>query len=413
MSEFEMRPGGGVTAPSGFKAAASSCGLRSSGEGLDVAIVASDSDCAAAGVFTQNLVAAAPVVLDRETLAHNSARIRAVVANAGIANACTGEPGMDDARLMQAKGAEALGCLSDQVLVLSTGVIGVRIDMSRLNKGIAAAGAKLSVDGGEAAAEAILTTDTRSKTATARVPRGADSGAAFVTIGGMAKGSGMIHPDMATMLAVITTDAAIAPGDLRRLLSPTVERTFNRISVDGDTSTNDTVLLLANGAAGPLANEAARQQFARALEEVCGYLAREIVRDGEGAEHFISITVTGAESEEEAARVGRVISTSPLVKTAFAGGDPNWGRILAAAGRAGVPLDPSRLMLAISSAGGDWLRLVESGLPNDYEEAEAARIFAAEELGVRLDLGRGESEATVWTSDLTHGYITINADYRT
>jgi glutamate N-acetyltransferase/amino-acid N-acetyltransferase len=353
---------------------------------------------------------AAPVILDRETLSANNSRIRGIVANAGNANACTGAPGMWAARGMQQNAAFALKCKPEQILVLSTGVIGVQLPMTRINAGIDAAAKRLSPKHGRGAAEAIMTTDTMVKQAALQLSINGE----VVTIGGMAKGSGMIHPDMATMLSVITTDAVLAPPLLNEQLLDAVARTFNRISVDGDTSTNDTVLILANGASGvALTEEEALNTFADGLTHVCRELAHMIVRDGEGASKFVAITVTGAKSEADAHRVANTIATSPLVKTALAGSDANWGRILAAAGRAGIPFEQSDVNLWIGNPGDATVQLVSHGTPTDYEEKMAARIFAETDVQIRLHLGRSDSEATVWTCDLTHDYVTINADYRT
>jgi glutamate N-acetyltransferase/amino-acid N-acetyltransferase len=400
---------GGVTSPQGFEAAARACGLKPSGA-PDLALVVSQRECSAAGVFTRNQLAAAPVVLDRETLQRNTDRVRGVVANSGVANACTGLEGMEAAREMQRLTAESLGCDPDQVLVLSTGLIGVQLDLAKLESGIHQSVTKLSSQNGSGAAEAIMTTDTRRKQAalTVELPGGK------VTIGGMAKGSGMIHPDMATMLAVLTTDAKFEATVLQRQLRGAVERSFHRISVDGDTSTNDSVLLLANGASGVEAEgEAALARFSEALDRVCLVLAQEIVRDGEGASRFLSLSVVGAPDEEAAVRVAKTIATSPLVKTALAGGDPNWGRVLAAAGRAGLELDPSRLALWIGNDGASELQLVKAGEASKWDESEAATILAEAEITMRLDLGQGEASATVWTCDLTQEYVSINADYHT
>ena len=400
---------GGVTAPQGFQAAASACGLKPSGA-PDVALVVSEQDCSGAGVFTRNRLPAAPVTLDRVTLKRNSDRLRAVVANSGNANACTGLAGLEAAQEMQRLTAENLSCGKDQVFVLSTGVIGVQLDLAKVERGIRQSVAGLAAENGSAAAEAIMTTDTRSKQVAASVelPGGT------VTIGGMAKGSGMIHPDMATMLAVLTSDAQVAAPALQRLLGSAVERSFNRISVDGDTSTNDSVLLLANGASGvELEEQADLERFAEALDRVCLTLAQEIVRDGEGATKFVTLSVVGAPDEEAAVRIVRTIATSPLVKTALAGGDPNWGRVLAAAGRAEVGLDPSRLALWIGNERDGELQLVQAGEAAEWEEAAAASILAESEITLRLDLGQGEASAAVWTCDLTHKYVTINTDYRT
>jgi glutamate N-acetyltransferase/amino-acid N-acetyltransferase len=400
---------GSVTSPAGFRAGSATCGLKESGK-PDLMLVVSDRDCTAAGVFTRNQVVAAPVLLDRETLAANSTRIRGVVANAGIANACTGEPGMVAARRMQALAAGAVDEAADQMLILSTGVIGVQLDLTKIAAGVRGAAAALDYGGGPGAARAIMTTDTRPKALAVEVEL---SGGA-VRIGGMAKGAGMIHPDMATMLSVLTTDAAVAAERLQGALVAAVERSFNRVSVDGDTSTNDTVLLLANGASGvTVSSEADLAEFQAGLTDLCIELAKMIVRDGEGASRFVELVVTGARDEAEALAVARTIATSPLVKTAIAGGDPNWGRILAAAGRAGIPLDQSRLALAVRAAGGAWLDLVHGGTPLGFREEDAARAIGADEIEIQLDLGLGHASTTMWTCDLTREYITINADYRT
>ncbi|MCH8093867.1 MAG: bifunctional glutamate N-acetyltransferase/amino-acid acetyltransferase ArgJ [Chloroflexi bacterium] len=406
---MQIVPDGGVTAPLGFEAAASACGLKSSGA-PDLALVVSQRDCSGAGVFTRNQLPAAPVTLDRETLQTHSDRYRAVVTNSGVANACTGPAGLEAARAMQRLTAESLNCNPEQVLVLSTGLIGEQLDVKKLEVGIRQSYAKLSKENGTAAAEAIMTTDTRSKQVAVRVelPGGP------ITIGGMAKGSGMIHPDMATLLAVLTSDANIAAPVLQRLLRSAVDRSFNRISVDGDTSTNDSVLILTNGASGvEVKDEVSVARFSEALDKVCLSLAHAIVRDGEGASKFVTLLVVGAQDEAGAVRVAKTIATSPLVKTALAGGDPNWGRVLAAAGRAGLELDPSQLGLWISSDGVEELQLVRAGEAADWEEAEATKILAEPEITLRLDLGQGEASATVWTCDLTHEYVSINAEYRT
>ena len=400
---------GSVTTSRGFVAAAVAAGIKQSGR-PDLVLVVSDRDCAAAGVFTRNRVPAAPVVLDRATLAANRASLRGVLINAGNANACTGEPGLADAREMQRLAAAATGARPEQFLIMSTGVIGVPLPMARVRDGVAALAPLLAADGGPAAAEAIMTTDTRPKRAAVAV----DLPGGRVTIGGMAKGAGMIHPDMATLLGVLTTDAAVAPALLDELLREAVAASFNAISIDGDTSTNDTVLLFANGASGvAVTDDAGRARFAAALTEVCVQLAQMIVRDGEGATRFVTLHVTGAESDADARRAADTIATSPLVKTAFAGGDPNWGRIIMATGRSGAALDPARLALWIAAPGAAPLQLVSGGTPTGYAEADAAAVFAQPEFTVHLDLGLGEGAATLWTTDLSHDYVTINADYRT
>ena len=400
---------GGVTAPQGFEAAASACGLKPSGA-PDLALIVSLKECSGAGVFTRNRLPAAPVTLDRETLQRNLDRLRAVVANSGVANACTGPAGLEAAREMQRVTAESLGCDPGQVLVLSTGVIGVQLDLAKVERGIRESAAELSAENGSAAAKAIMTTDTRLK----QIGLSIELPGGTVTIGSMAKGSGMIHPDMATMLAVLTTDAKIPAPVLQRLLRAAVERSFNRITVDGDTSTNDSVLLLANGASGvAVEDEISQQRLAEALDRVCIALAQEIVRDGEGASKFLTLSVVGAPDEAAAVRVAKTIATSPLVKTALAGEDPNWGRVLAAAGRAGVEFDPSRLALWIGNDRDGELQLVQAGVASNWEAAAAESILAEPEITMRLDLGQGAASATVWTCDLTQEYVSINAQYHT
>ncbi len=390
----------------GFRAGAAACGLKASGA-ADVALIVCDRPASAAGVFTTNRVPAAPVLLDRERLAADAARIRAVVANAGCANACTGEAGMEDARAMARLAAGAAGCAPEQVLVLSTGVIGVPLDLARLALGIADAGARLSADAVPASC-AILTTDTRPKRATAA----ADLAGGRVVVSGFAKGSGMIHPDMATMLAIVTTDAAVAPARLDGLLRAAVDASFNRLSVDGDQSTNDTVLALASGASGIAVSEAEEPALAAALTAVCVALARQIARDGEGATRLVEIAVTGAPDDGAAHRVADAVARSSLVKTAIHGGDPNWGRVLAAAGSCGVPLAPERLALAFGPPG-DEVRVVEGGRRAPHDEGEASERLRREVVQVALDLGGGPARCTVWTCDLSAEYVAINAHYTT
>jgi glutamate N-acetyltransferase/amino-acid N-acetyltransferase len=390
-------------------AAGVASGLKKQGD-LDLAVIYSAVDCKAAGVFTRNQVVAAPVIVDRQVLAANRDHIRGIVANAANANACTGETGLAAARQTQAEAASLLECMPEQWLVLSTGVIGEQLPVDKVVAGLHKAVKRLGPDQDAASAKAIMTTDTRPKHLALKLtlPQG------VVTIGGMAKGSGMIHPNMATMLGVLTTDAALPASVLQELLNDSVERTFNRISVDGDTSTNDTVLLLANGASHVVLNDTeSLAQFAEALEYACAELAKMIVRDGEGATKFVELQVSGAADAQAAHRVAETVATSPLVKTALTGSDPNWGRILAAAGRSGVPLEQSCLSLAISNPGQQPLHLVREGSPTPYLESEAAAIFAQPEIIIQLDLGQGQAEDRMWTTDLTQAYVTINADYRT
>lgn len=416
---MDIHPDGSVTSPQGFRATAVSAHIKYPNR-LDLALIVSERDCAAAGLFTTNQVAAAPVIVDRETLKANDSHIRAVLINSGNANAATGQVGLEDARVSKRLVAGALGCAADEVLVMSTGVIGVSLPMERMKAGIAAAGEEINRGGAEGAegrevgglavARAIMTTDTRPKHLAVR----AHLTGGAVMIGGMAKGAGMIHPNMATMLSLITTDAAIAPDVLRGLLQTAVAHSFNRISIDGDTSTNDTVLLLANGASGVTVDDhTSIVAFSEALNWLCAQLARMIVKDGEGATKFVEIQVCGAKSRADAHAIANTIATSPLVKTAFAGSDPNWGRILAAAGRAGVPFDQHRVSLSIGARQPDELTLLRWGDVLNYREADAAAIFARSEFLIRLDLGAGDANETVWTCDLSHDYVSINADYRT
>ena len=416
----------------GFRFAGVACDLKPQtaaygGRALDLALIVSDAPCAAAGVFTQNRFPAAPVLYDRAALQANPAAMRAVVINAGNANACTGQQGLADAARMAALAEAELGLPAGSALVMSTGVIGVPLPMDKVEAGIreagtparsvppggsaqtgqsrnthtAVAGLRPSHDGVQLAAQAIMTTDTKPKLAARWV-----GGASLM---GIAKGAAMIHPNMATMLAVVVTDAVVEPAELHATLRCAVDRSFNAISVDGDTSTNDTVLVLANGLAGPVDPAT----FETALTEVCIDLAQQIVRDAEGATKFVTVRVSGAASEADARQVAQTIAASLLVKTAVYGGDPNWGRVLAAAGRSGVALDPARAALWFSGDGGGEYQVVAAGAPLPYDEAEAARIFACHELLIHLDLGAGAAGATVWTSDLTHDYVSLNAHYRT
>jgi len=390
----------------GFSCAATACGLKKNGA-LDLALVWSEASCAAAGVFTTNRVQAAPVRLDRETLVAAAGRVRGVIANAGCANAVTGERGDEDARHMQATAAAAIGARPGEMLVLSTGVIGVFLDRARLDPGIAALRSPAASRAPGDAARAITTTDTRPKIASARARL--PGGTALVA--GFAKGAGMIHPGMATMLAVVTTDARAEPATLDRALRLAVERSFNRISVDGDMSTNDTVLVLASGASGAVVDGAGEADFVAALAEVCASLAKQIARDGEGATRLVELRVTGAASERQAHRVGDAIACSPLVKTAIHGNDPNWGRILAAAGYSGEAVEPGRVRLWFGE--GDALQLLERGLPAPFDKARASDLLREDPTILRLDLGLGDASAVLWTCDFSADYVRINADYTT
>jgi glutamate N-acetyltransferase/amino-acid N-acetyltransferase len=399
---------GGVTTPRGFRAAAVGAGIkRPRPDGttpLDLALIVSDSPATAAAVFTVNKAQAAPVIVSREHLARSNGLVRAVIVNAGCANACTGDEGMRDARDMTSETARLLGCDDDQVLVASTGVIGVGLPIGKIRNALPRALAALGNDQGPAAARAIMTTDPFPKEAAARVMIDGRE----AVIGGMAKGSGMIEPMMATMLGFVTTDAAVPLPLLQRALRAAVNTTFNAITVDGESSTNDTVMLLANGSSGASVNEASYEAFLNGLTAVCLELALGIVRGGEGATKLVTVTVTGAASDSEARITAKAIANSPLVKTAIHGGDPNWGRLIAVAGRAGVAFELSRAVVTIGS-----IVLFEHGRPHDERAPDAAAYLQGKNLTVSVDLGSGGAASTVWTCDLSAEYVRINADYRT
>ena len=398
---------GSATSPGGFAAAAAHAGLKPNGA-LDVALLVSATSCATAGVLTKSALRAAPVIYDAEMLADRPGRIRAVAMNARVANACTGAAGLEAARAMARAAEEAAGLPPQTVLVLSTGVIGVPLPVDKVSRGLREAAAKLSPEGGVDAARAIMTTDTRPKHVAVRL----ETPGGPITIGGMAKGAGMIHPDMATLLAVVTTDAVSEPGTLRPFWKRVADRTFNAISVDGDTSTNDTALLLANGHAGidPSRDGATWKLFEEAVTDVARALALAIVEDGEGATKRLEIQIVGAQTEAHAREVGRAIARSTLVKTAIYGGDPNWGRVLAAAGVAGVALIADRITLQAGTSNG-WLTLASGGATARADAAQARAIFEQKAIRLRLDLGLGRSEAVVWTCDLSPDYVRINSDY--
>jgi glutamate N-acetyltransferase / amino-acid N-acetyltransferase len=390
----------------GFRAAGAYCGLRKE-QRPDFTLIASDEPCTAGGVFTTNEVKAAPVLVNMERLESHAHDIRAVAINAVCANACTGQQGIDNARQMAQLVAAKIGCNENQVLVLSTGVIGTQLPMEKI-----ARGAELSAAAGddwETAARGIMTTDTRPKLASITVQTAAGT---QYTVAGISKGAGMVAPNMATMLGIVVTDAALTPEQAQSTIKTAADRSFNRIVVDGDMSTNDTVFLLANGASGSSPQTAEDvAQFQAALDAVCVKLAQDIVRDGEGVTKFVTIKVDGGPDDESARRIAHTIATSPLVKTGFYGNDANWGRIIAAAGRAGVPLDGDRLRLRMASNSGELL-LVEHGASTGYQEADAARIISEPEVTVTLDCGLGDGTAEVWTCDLSHEYVSINGDYR-
>ncbi|NPA90432.1 MAG: bifunctional glutamate N-acetyltransferase/amino-acid acetyltransferase ArgJ [Chloroflexi bacterium] len=400
----------------GFKAAGGAVGIKKDGKD-DLALVVSETRCTAAAVFTQNAFAAAPVLYDRALMDRAATHIQAVIINAGNANACTGTPGLRRAEAMARLTEQTLGLPPDHAFVMSTGVIGVPLPVERIEQGLPQVAARLREDGWLEAARAIMTTDTFPKLA--HVALSGDLAPAVV--GGMAKGAGMIHPNMATMLAVLATDLPVSAEVLHTVLKRAVDASFNRISVDGDTSTNDTVLLLANGRASvpPLErlDDPRLPQFQEAVTRVARSLAHMIVRDGEGATKFVTIRVRGAVDDADALRAARAVANSPLCKTAFFGGDPNWGRVLAAVGYSGARVDPNRTSLWFAGGTdgkrGPALQVVQGGVPTDYEESEAAHIFAQPEIDVLIDLGLGPGEAEMWTCDLGYEYVRINAEYRT
>jgi glutamate N-acetyltransferase / amino-acid N-acetyltransferase len=386
-----------VTAAKGFVASGVHCGIRKK-DRLDLSLVRSLTPATGAGMFTINRVLAAPVVVSREHL--ELAQPQAVITNSGVANAATGERGQLDARATAAETARLLGLDTEEVLVLSTGVIGTPLPLANVTAGVRAAAAALSVDGGSDSAQAIMTTDTQSKESVAR-------GTGF-TVGGMAKGSGMIHPQLATMLAVVTTDYPLEAGEAIDFLRPAVGASFNAISVDGECSTNDTVILLANGASGIERTPASDAEFALCIRKVCGELAKLIVTDGEGATVLAEIAVRGAASEPEARAIAERVATSPLVKTALYGHDANWGRIAAAAGSAKfnggfAQLDPDRLSITI-----DGVAVLVEGRPSGDEPALTNGHCA-----IDIDVAIGTGVASYLTSDLSYDYVRINADYRT
>jgi glutamate N-acetyltransferase / amino-acid N-acetyltransferase len=386
-----------VTAAKGFVASGVHCGIRKKGR-LDLSLVRSLVPATGAGMFTANRMLAAPVIVCKEHL--ELAQPQAVVTNSGVANAATGERGVLDARATAAETARVLGLDTEEVLVLSTGVIGAALPLSNVVTGVRAAAAELSTDGGPISATAIMTTDTRAKEAVAH-------GSGF-TVGGMAKGSGMIHPQLATMLAVLATDYPLEAGEAIEFLGPAVDASFNAISVDGECSTNDAVILLANGASGIERTPATDEQFALCVRTVCGELAKQIVADGEGATVLAEIAVTGAASEAEARAIAERVATSPLVKTALYGHDANWGRIAAAAGSAKfnggfAALDPDALSIAI-----DAVPVLVKGRPTG-DEPNLTNGHCA----IEIDLALGDGAATYLTTDLSYDYVKINAEYRT
>ena len=401
---------GGVTAAKGFSAAATAAQIKYK-DRMDMAMVMSKVPCEAAGTFTTNVVKASPVKWDQH-IVKDIKKAQVVIINSGLANACTGQEGFDCCQAEASAAAEVLPVSADQVLVASTGEIGRQLPVDRLQAGIRAMAPILSdtLEAGEAAAKAIMTTDTRKK----EVAVSFDLGGKTVTIGGMCKGSGMIHPNMCTMLCFITTDAAISQELLQEALSADVPDSFNMVSVDGDTSTNDTVLLLANGQAGnePILEKGADYDtFCQALSMVTTCFSRKIAGDGEGATALMEMKVVGAESKEQAKILAKSVVCSSLTKAAIYGHDANWGRILCAMGYSGADFDPEKVDLTFSSKAGELL-IVRDGVRTDYDEEVATKILSEEEVTITADIKMGESTATAWGCDLTYDYVKINADYR-
>ena len=401
---------GGVTAAKGFEAAAAAAAIKYQGR-TDMALVYSEKPCHAAGTFTTNIVKAAPVKWDQK-IVKESPYAQAVIVNSGIANACTGEEGMGYCKETAEEAAKVLGVPENAVLVASTGVIGMQLPMDRLKKGISllkkAKGSTL--EHGTAASKAIMTTDTVNKEIAVQVELGGKT----VTVGGMCKGSGMIHPNMCTMLAFVTTDANISKEMLQKCVSADVKDTFNMISVDGDTSTNDTLLVLANGMAeNPEITEENEDYkvFAKALNTVNTWLAKKMAGDGEGATALFEVKIVGAESKEQAVILSKSVVTSSLVKAAIYGHDANWGRILCAMGYSGAQFDPEKVDLFFESAAGK-IQIIENGVAVNYSEEEATKILSEPEVTAIADVKMGDATATAWGCDLTYDYVKINADYR-
>jgi glutamate N-acetyltransferase/amino-acid N-acetyltransferase len=405
MTACEVRPiEGGITAALGFRAAGVPCGIKPAGA-PDLALIVSDHTASAAGVFTTNLAQAAPVLISRTHLARTGGRAKAVVVNSGCANACTGEKGLIHAAEMADRTAAILACAPAEVLVASTGVIGVQLEMAKVARGICDAARALSTSGAADAARAIMTTDPFPKESSVEV----SCAAGTFHVGGVAKGSGMIEPMMATMLAFVTTDAMVEPPVLQQALKGAVDDTFNAITVDGECSTNDCVFALANGTSAVRLGAADLPLVVDALRAACEPLAMGIVRGGEGATKLITVRVTGGRTGEEARLAARAIANSPLIKTAVHGGDPNWGRLIAAAGRSGAAFSLEAAAVRIGA-----VELFSRGTPHDDRAADAARHLQQQTVDLEVDLGTGgPGRARMWTCDLSAEYVRINADYRT
>jgi len=396
---------GGITAPLGFTSASLHCGIKAKTGALDLTVVSATRPVSAAGLFTTNLAQAAPVLLSKRHLRQTAGLAQAVVVNSGCANACTGTQGTADAETMARDVASAIGCAPEHVLVASTGVIGVNLKMDRVSPGIRTAIGQLTRGKGSDVARALMTTDPFPKEDAVRI----ETAAGAFSIGGTAKGSGMIEPNMATMIGLLTTDAQVPPGLLKRALEESARDTFNAITVDGECSTNDTLFAMASGASGVVIDEDNYAVLIDGLLDVSRRLAVEIVRGGEGATKVIRITVEDARTRDDARQVARTIANSPLVKTAVHGADPNWGRIVAASGRAGVQFDVDRETVHVGG-----VLLFENGLPHDESAPRAAEHMKGPEVDIHVHLGTGGgASATIWTCDLSAEYVRINGEYRT
>ena len=410
---------GGVTAARGFRASGVHAGFRKDPERLDLALVVADEPCACAAVFTKNVFCSAPVIVSRAQLGADQpgepayGTARAVVVNSGNANAATGEPGLEAARETARIAGDAVGCPASEVLVASTGVIGVQLPLAPFGTGLPAAASLLSAGGGADAARAIMTTDTRPKEAAVTFSGdGIGYDGCTFTVGGMAKGSGMIMPNMATMIAVLTTDAPVRPDALHAALSRAVGCSFNKVTVDSDTSTNDSCFLFSNGGATSSTvpfhpGSPALARFEQALEAVCQNLARQMAADGEGATRLVTVNVTGAATPADADAAARAVANSPLVKTAVYGHDANWGRVAMAIGKSGAAFRQEDAAIDIMG-----LPVCRGGLTVPFDEDEALRRFENPEIAIDVDLGAGDAATTVWTCDFSHDYVTINGDYR-
>lgn len=402
--DIEFLPEGGVTSPPGFLAGAERGGIKTQGD--DVALIVAENGASAAAVFTRNQVKAAPVLLSAKHA--QNAVTRAIIVNAGNANCCTGERGLQNAWRMCELAAQKIGCAGEEVLVCSTGIIGHQLPMEKVEAAIAAIELNRGDEWSQNAARAVMTTDIVPKfIAAQRVIDGV-----MVTLGGQAKGVGMIGPDMgalhATMLSFVTTDAQIEKARLQQILETAVERSFNSVTVDGDTSTNDTCFLLANGAANLEINDANQRQFQELVNAVCIELAKKVARDGEGATKLITIRVDGAPSDKAAKKIALTVANSPLVKTALFGGDPNWGRIAMAAGRAGVPFNAQKLGIKLSD-----IQVFCNGEPANFDLAQAETALQNEEVLIEITLAEGSAQWTAWTCDFSYDYVKINAEYHT